>query len=150
MNLIQFFDSIGVTIIHLVLAYIGMLLHMLVKLAELNEQKDFNLISYAKKNIYTVIASIIMIPVLLILSSDTSLKDVLPINNVTAVLAGWQTQSVFRSLMSFYSGKIKKPVLIENHINHIQNDNNSDNAIDNAINNDSNEHNVNVKPDEIG
>lgn len=49
-----------------------------------------------------------MIPVLLILSYDTSLKDILPINNLTAVLAGWQTQSIFKSLMLFAGKKIIK------------------------------------------
>ena len=136
-----FLENIGVSYLHLILAYVGMILHMLVKLSELNEQNGFNIISYAKKNIYTIVASIIMIPVLLILSADTSLKDVLPINNVTAVLAGWQTQSVFKSLMNFYSGKIRKPILIDN-IDNIDNNNNNQN--------DDSEHNVNVKPDEIG
>lgn len=143
-----FLENIGVSSLHLILAYVGMLLHMLVKLSELNEQNGFNIISYAKKNIYTIVASIIMIPVLLILSADTSLKDVLPINNVTAVLAGWQTQSVFKSLMNFYSGKIKKPILIDNKI---ENNNFDIDNIDNSNNqNDDSEHNVNVKPDEIG
>lgn len=100
----------GLEIQHIVLAYVGVLLHILVKLAELKKQDNkFTLKSYCKSNIYTILATAIMVPLLLILSTDTSLKDVLPINNVTAVLAGWQTQSVFKSLMSMYSGKLTPP-----------------------------------------
>ena len=128
-GIIEFFHSIGVTPLHLILAYVGMFLHMLIKLGELNEQGNFNVISYAKKNIYTLISSIVMIPVLLILAADTSLKDVLPINNITSILAGWQTQSIFKSLMNFYSGRFKKiPV-----------DNKNENQ----------ENNEEIKPDEI-
>jgi len=100
----------GLEMQHIILAYVGVLLHILVKLAELKKQDHkFTLKSYCKSNIYTILATAIMVPLLLILSTDTSLKDVLPINNVTAVLAGWQTQSVFKSLMSMYSGKLTPP-----------------------------------------
>ena len=100
----------GLEMQHIILAYVGVLLHILAKLAELKKQDHkFTLKSYCKSNIYTILATAIMVPLLLILSTDTSLKDVLPINNVTAVLAGWQTQSVFKSLMSMYSGKLTPP-----------------------------------------
>ena len=100
----------GLEIQHIILAYVGVLLHILVKLAELKKQdQKFTLKSYCKSNTYTILATAIMVPLLLILSTDTSLKDVLPINNVTAVLAGWQTQSVFKSLMAMYSGKLTPP-----------------------------------------
>lgn len=101
-------NNIYIQPIHLILAYVGMLLHILVKLQELKQEQSFILTEYIKKNIYSFIASIIMIPVLLILSYDTSLKDILPINNLTAVLAGWQTQSIFKSLMLFAGKKIIK------------------------------------------
>ena len=39
------------------------------------------------------------------MATDESLKDVLPLNNVTATLAGWQTNSVFKALMGMYKPK---------------------------------------------
>lgn len=99
--------EISIEPLHLALAYVGMLLHILTKLAELSKTEGFTLPSYVKKNIYTMIASIIMIPVLLIIATDSSMKDILPINNVTSVLAGWQTQSVFKSLMTMFQSKVK-------------------------------------------
>lgn len=92
---------------HVILAYVGVLLHILIKLAELKKKNSrFTPKGYLKSNIYTIMATTIMVPLLLVLSTDTSMKDILPINNVTAVLAGWQTQSVFRSLMAIYSGRV--------------------------------------------
>ena len=98
----------GIDPIHWVLAYAGMFIHILLKVADLNQTPDFSIKSHVKKNIYTIIASLIMIPVLLIVLTDTSLKEVLPINKVTAVLAGYQTQSIFKSLMNMYQSRIKK------------------------------------------
>jgi hypothetical protein len=101
-------NNIHINPLHIILAYVGMLIHVLVKLQELKQQNSFVLTEYIKKNIYSFIASLIMIPVILILSSDTSLKDFLPINNLTAVLAGCQTQSIFKSLMLFAEKKTSK------------------------------------------
>lgn len=89
------------------LAYAGMVLHILTKLAELTKEKKFSFRQYIKKNIFNILATFIMIPILLIISTDTSLKDILPINYVTAVLAGWQTQSLFRTLMLMAGNRAK-------------------------------------------
>lgn len=89
------------------LAYTGMILHILMKLAELSKEKKFSFFSYLKKNIFNIIASFIMIPVILIIATDTGVKDLLPINYVTAVLTGWQTQSLFRTLMQLGTKTIK-------------------------------------------
>ncbi len=90
----------------LVLAYAGVLLHILTRLAELKKaKKNTSIKAYCKDNIYTIIATAIMTPLLLIMATDSSIKELLPINNVTAVLAGWQTQSVFRSIMALAKKK---------------------------------------------
>jgi hypothetical protein len=87
----------GLTTIDLFLAYGGLILHILIKLGEspLSLTESFN-----KKTILITISSIIAIPILLIICSDTSMKDILPITHVTAFLAGYQTQSFLRSVGS--------------------------------------------------
>lgn len=99
---------LGINIIHWILAYAGMSIHILLKVADLNQTPDFKLKTHIKQNIYTIVASLIMIPVTLIVLTDSSLKDILPINKVTSVLAGYQTQSFFKSLMSMYESRVKK------------------------------------------
>jgi len=101
-------NNIHIAPLHLILAYVGMFLHVLTKLQELKQADQvFDLSEYVKKNIFSLIASLVMIPVILILSADTAMKEFLPINNFTAVLAGWQTQSIFKTLMSFAGKKAK-------------------------------------------
>lgn len=51
-----------------------------------------------KKDILVTIASAVAIPVILIICTDTSIKEMLPINYLTAFLAGWQTQAFIRTL----------------------------------------------------
>jgi hypothetical protein len=93
--------------IYFVLAYAGMILHILLKVADLNQNPYFKLKNYIKKNIYTIVATLIMIPIMLIILTDTTLSDILPINKVTAVLAGYQTQSIFKTIMNMFSSRIK-------------------------------------------
>jgi hypothetical protein len=93
----------GLDITYLLLAYGGLILHILLKLAELPGGL-FSEID--KKMILVTIASAIAIPIILVICSDTSMKDLLPINHVTAFLAGHQTQSFLRSISSI-GGKIK-------------------------------------------
>ena len=91
------------------LAYAGLGIHILMKLAELEKTNGrFKLKPYIKNNKWSLLAAIIMLPVLLLVSTDTSLGEILPLNNVTAVLAGWQTDSTFKSLMAWGSSKIPK------------------------------------------
>jgi hypothetical protein len=98
---------LGIDLIHWLLAYAGMAIHILLKVADLNQTPDFKLKSHVKKNIYTIVASLIMIPVILVVLTDSSLKDIFPINKATAVLAGYQTQSLFKSLMNMYASRVK-------------------------------------------
>ena len=88
--------------VYLLLAYTGMLLYILMKLSELSKSPDFTAKSFFKNNIYSLIATVIMIPLILIMAKTDLVKDTLPINNVTAVLAGWQTNSVYKSIMGVF------------------------------------------------
>ena len=85
----------GFDIVHLIIAYGGLLLHVLLKLAEL----PGSLLSGFDKNMTLVtIASIIAIPIILLICSDTAMSELLPITNITAFLAGYQTQSFLRTI----------------------------------------------------
>jgi hypothetical protein len=94
----------GLDVTYLLLAYGGLILHVLLKLAEL----PGNLLSGVdKRMILVTIASIIAIPIILIICSDTSMGNLLPINHITAFLAGYQTQSFLRTIGSI-GGKFKE------------------------------------------
>lgn len=88
-------DIPGLEPMHWILAYSGLAVHLLMKMAE---TPGSLFAGFTKKDVLVTIASIIAIPAILIVCTDTSLKDVLPINYVTAFLAGYQTQSLLRSL----------------------------------------------------
>jgi len=98
--------------IHYLLAYAGMTIHVLLRIAELRKEDKFSVVKYVKKNIFSLIASVITIPVLIIMATDPAVRETLPLNYITAVLAGWQTDSTFKSLMGMYSKK--KPTKPEN------------------------------------
>ena len=89
----------GLTIIHVLLAYAGLLIHDLVELSKVNKQDGFNLIIWVKANLLHSLINVISIPIILAILSDPSLRDLLPINNITATLAGYQTQSLFSNLV---------------------------------------------------
>jgi hypothetical protein len=91
---------------HLLLACGGMGIHVLLKLAALSKDGEFSYKEYFKKYKFNMLASLLMIPLLLLMVTDTSLSDVMPLNNVTAVLAGYQTNSVFKALMGIYTKKL--------------------------------------------
>lgn len=94
----------GLNPIHFLLAYAGMMIHVLMKLAEVFNRPDFKFKTFFLTNVISVLISIIGIPMLLIIATDPSIKSVLPINYVTSMLAGWQTQSLFKTLFSLYGG----------------------------------------------
>lgn len=91
----------GLDPLHYILAYMGLGIHIFIKMAE-TPGGLFDGIT--KKDILISIASAIAIPAILIMCTDTSLKEILPINYVTAFLAGFQTQSILRSF-SMIGGK---------------------------------------------
>ena len=84
-----------------------MIIHGLTKYAEIKKDNtEYNLFKHLSDNSVTIIISVITIPILLILIVDTTLRDITPITNATAILAGYQTQDFFKSLLHFY-GKRK-------------------------------------------
>lgn len=95
----------GLNTIHFLLAYSGMVIYILFKLAEVFPKPEFLWKQFIKENIITTIISIIGIPVLLVIATDPSIQDILPINYVTSVLCGWQTQSLFKSVFSMVSNR---------------------------------------------
>ena len=88
-------DVPGLDPLHWVLAYLGLAVHLLLKMAE-TPGGLFD--GFTKRDVLTTIASVLAIPAILILCTDTSIKDLLPINYLTAFLAGFQTQSLLRTL----------------------------------------------------
>lgn len=83
--------------LHWILAYTGLALHLLLKMAE---TPGGLLEGFTKRDVLITIASIIAIPAILVVCTDTSLRELLPINYVTAFLAGYQTQSFLKTFGS--------------------------------------------------
>lgn len=96
----------NLTTLHWLLVYAGALIYVLLKIQELNREKEYKFCDYLKKHWASTIATILMIPVCMLILSD-NFEDVLPINNLTAVLVGYQTNQVFRSMMSLGKKKYK-------------------------------------------
>lgn len=90
---------IHLTSLHWVLAFAGAFIYVLLKIQEMNTQANYKFGGYLKKHWASTIATIIMIPVSLLILSE-NFPDILPINNITATLVGYQTNSMFRTLMS--------------------------------------------------
>jgi hypothetical protein len=98
----------GLTAMHLILAYSGMFIHVLFKLAKISKRKGFSFKVFVKDNIFSMAATCLSIPVILMMATDPVVNEILPINNVTAVLAGWQTNSTFKNLMGLFEKKSKQ------------------------------------------
>lgn len=94
--------------IHWALAFAGMAIYILLKVQEKSKEKDYKFGNYFKDHLASTIATLIMIPVLLLILSE-NFSDTLPINNVTATLVGYQTNSIFKTVM----GATKKKANIE-------------------------------------
>lgn len=96
----------GLTALHFLLALAGMALNLLMKMGEEYNTPEFTFKGFLKKHLISIIFSFIAIPVLLIVATDSSLKDFLPVNNITAVLCGWQTQSVFKTIFAIRTRRL--------------------------------------------
>lgn len=95
----------GLEPLHFLLAYAGLLLNLLMKLGEEYPLLDFSVRTFFKKYLISILFSIVAIPVLLIVSTDSGIHEFLPVNYVTAVLAGWQTQAVFKSTFAMVANR---------------------------------------------
>jgi hypothetical protein len=119
-----------ITLMHIILAYLGLAIHILSKLKMAYVKPDFNWSKFVKLNLITSIASALMIPVILILLCEPAIKTTLPLNNITAMLGGYQTNSIFKTLMSFYPKKNKSNNDAENIDLNKGDDSNSNNPDD--------------------
>ena len=91
------------SILHWILAYAGLAISVLYKLS----MSDQTLTKEQKrKERYTTISSVIAIPVIMILSQEPAVKEMIPITNITAFFVGSQTQGFLRILNKF--NKFKK------------------------------------------
>jgi hypothetical protein len=88
----------SLTSLHWALAYTGLMVHILIKLAHVEGPLRS---ATNKKFIFTTLASFLMIPALLVICTDTAMKELLPINYVTAFLSGYQAQEMMMVIASF-------------------------------------------------
>lgn len=88
----------SLTPLHWSLAYTGLIVHILIKLAGTTGSIRTAL---NKQFVLTTLASFLMIPALLLICTDTAMKELLPINYVTAFLSGYQTQEMLMVISSF-------------------------------------------------
>lgn len=93
----------GVTMTHWFLAYASLLGKIFLDMSRVDGpvKEVFN-----TKNIFRTLASIIFVPVLMILCTSTELKTMLPINHLTAFFVGFQTEALLYIVSKM--GKTKK------------------------------------------
>lgn len=97
-----------ITLTHWLLSFAGATIAILLKVIEMQKMPGYTFGAYVKKYWISIIVTAIMIPVLLITISDTSLKELLPINNLTALLSGYQTQEMFKTITNLGKSKYSK------------------------------------------
>jgi len=95
------------TPLHWVLAFAGAFIYVLLKIQEMNSEKGYKFGGYLKKYWASTLATIVMIPVSLLILSE-NFPDILPINNITATLVGYQTNSMFKTIMGAGANKFIK------------------------------------------
>ena len=98
----------NVNTLHWLMAYAGALLHLLMKFAEMRKVAGFTAGGWIKENLLHTIINFISIPVVIVLISDPAVQTYLPLTYPTALLAGWQTQSMLKSLIAIGKGMIQK------------------------------------------
>jgi hypothetical protein len=93
----QISHIVDLTPLHWALAYTGLIVHVLMKIGNTKGSiKD----SFTRKFTMTTLASFLLIPAILLICTDTGMKELLPINYLTSFLAGYQTQSLMNNLLS--------------------------------------------------
>ena len=92
---------VDLTPLHWFLSYIGLAVHVIMKMANMRGTIKSNL---NRKFVLTTVASFLLIPAILLICTDTGMKELLPINYLTAFLAGYQTQSLMNNLLSLRKG----------------------------------------------
>lgn len=95
------------TSMHWALAYTGLMVHLLLKVGNMKGKLWTN---FTRKFITSTISSFLLIPAILLICTDTGMKELLPINYLTAFLAGYQTQSLMANIIS-----LRKPTTDESN-----------------------------------
>jgi methyltransferase-like protein len=99
---------IELTPLHWLIAYATVLIYILMTIQELKDKDaNYKFGSYLKKYWASTLATAIMLPIILLIAAE-NFSDILPINNVTAALAGWNTNSFFKKIMGAASKKFIK------------------------------------------
>ena len=91
------------TVIHWFLAYAGLVVHVFSKIAE-TQGSIFRI--FNRKEIFTVLSSIVLIPIILIICTDTGIKEQIPITYATSFLTGYSTESIVRTITKIGRNKI--------------------------------------------
>jgi accessory gene regulator protein AgrB len=103
----------SINLAYLVLAYTGMLVHTLFKFGPIDEHPILHLSEHFKKRFYVIIATILSIPVLMIILSNEYLQTLFPLNYATSIILGAQAQSIFKKVMPVFTAKLNKEVADE-------------------------------------
>lgn len=82
------------------LAYSGVLIHFMVKWMESKRPLE---VFWQRDVFVPMIISGMSIPVILILLTEPFVASVLPLNKLTAFIAGYQTQSVLKSFVTIFN-----------------------------------------------
>ena len=88
-----------ISMLQWLLAYAGAFIYVMIKIQEISNIKGYQVGTYVKRHWASTVATLVMIPVCMLILNE-NLTDRLPINNLTSVLVGYQTNQVFRSMMS--------------------------------------------------
>jgi hypothetical protein len=88
------------TPLHWALAYTGLLVHVILKIGNTTGELRS---TFDRRFITSTVASFLLIPPILLICTDTGIKELLPINYLTAFLAGYQTQSILANLITLRS-----------------------------------------------
>jgi hypothetical protein len=88
--------------LHFLIAYSGLVLHVLIKMQKAKSKGNFKMVIFFDTNWLPTLINLIAIPIILLVITDTSLQDILPINHVTALLVGYQTQSMLKTITDIY------------------------------------------------
>jgi hypothetical protein len=85
----------------LLLSYIGLGVHQLIKIGERKNIKDFSFIDYFENTKWEI-----MVTIYLILSLHVVIPDIVEMTRIVAFIIGYQTDSIFKSFIKIYSSKL--------------------------------------------
>lgn len=99
-----------ITTVEWFIAFSAMLVTFLKNLNVAKEDNKFSIKAYFKAKWVSMLATAILLPTVLLVCTDPTMSDILPINKVTAFLAGLQVDSVTDFVVEIGKSKFKKNV----------------------------------------